>query len=122
MRGRFITQRRLQSGSARSLEVKDIPWKNVNGGKATTGAIPRQIIRTTAQGAGPGQSKVQTWTGGADRGGENLSRKGSQVGFKGINGIGEFQSEKIFRAREYRRDKRRIGSHESEEKERILKD
>lgn len=55
-RGRLITQHRLQSGLARWLKVKDIPMKNVDGGKATA-AVPRQIIRTTEQ--DPGLSKVR---------------------------------------------------------------
>lgn len=57
-RGRFITQHRLQSGSARSLEVKDIPQKNVNGGKAAV-AIPLQFIRTTEQELGRANQKVR---------------------------------------------------------------
>ena len=62
VRGRFITQHRLESGLAHSLEVKDILWKNVNGGKATR-AILHQVIRTTEQETG--QSKVRTREGGA---------------------------------------------------------
>lgn len=75
MRGQFITQHRLQSDSARSLEVKDIPWRNVNGGKATR-AILRQIIRTKEQEQEPGRANQRSEREeGKSRGVEKLSRK-----------------------------------------------
>lgn len=57
VRGPYITQHRLRSSSTRSLEVKDIPWKNVNRGKVTN-AIPHQLIHIHGAGAGLSQSKV----------------------------------------------------------------
>lgn len=104
MRGQVITQRRLQSGSARSLEAKDIRRKNVNGSKAAA-AIPHQIIRTTEQELGQGPSRER----GANRVGETLKQnkdgKGHDViseyksgqrereNFRGIRGDSERENE-----------------------------
>lgn len=96
-RGQFITQHRLQSGLARSLEVKDIPWKNVNRDNATRANHPHH-------GAGAGPIKGPDEEGEATTTKKKKDSKGHNLILeehikRGQEGEGELQGEEIWSKR-----------------------